>query len=127
MIDHCGLDAESRFLDVGSGLGKPSFHVAQYPGVSFAFGIETVRSRYLQSIASLRAVLVAACKQTCQEVGDGETTPEHSRIRGNKLFMCGTISSVKTFHPFTHVYVQRRLPRLVVGKTGRDLEQKQDF
>ena len=41
MIDHTSLSQESQhFIDIGCGLGKPSFHVAQQVGVEFSFGIE---------------------------------------------------------------------------------------
>ena len=40
MIDHTSLSQESHFIDIGCGLGKPSFHVAQQVGVEFSFGIE---------------------------------------------------------------------------------------
>ena len=33
LMEKCELTADSRFIDVGSGLGKPNFHVAQYPGI----------------------------------------------------------------------------------------------
>jgi hypothetical protein len=37
---HCEFNNDSRFVDVGSGLGKPNFHVAQDPMVKLSIGIE---------------------------------------------------------------------------------------
>lgn len=40
MTKKCGLNADSRFIDVGAGLGKPNFHAAQDPAVRLSIGIE---------------------------------------------------------------------------------------
>ena len=37
------FSADSRFIDIGCGLGKPNLYVAQDPGVSFSYGIEVER------------------------------------------------------------------------------------
>jgi cyclopropane fatty-acyl-phospholipid synthase-like methyltransferase len=46
LATHCHLGSDSMFLDVGSGVGKPSIHAAQYPGVRLSFGIETQQLRW---------------------------------------------------------------------------------
>ena len=46
LVDECNLSTDSRFIDVGSGLGKPNFHVAQYPGVRISIGIELEKIRW---------------------------------------------------------------------------------
>lgn len=40
LINKCGMDHSSRFIDVGAGLGKPNFHVAQDPAVRLSIGVE---------------------------------------------------------------------------------------
>jgi len=40
LVEKCELNSQSRFIDVGSGLGKPNFHVAQDAAVCLSFGVE---------------------------------------------------------------------------------------
>ena len=40
MIEKCELNFHSRFIDIGAGLGKPNFHVAQDPAVRLSIGVE---------------------------------------------------------------------------------------
>ena len=40
LINECEFGKLSRFIDIGSGQGKPSMHVTQYLGVAFGCGIE---------------------------------------------------------------------------------------
>ena len=40
LVARCEMSHKSRFMDVGSGLGKPNFHVAQNPLVRLSIGIE---------------------------------------------------------------------------------------
>lgn len=46
MVSECNFGPSSRFVDVGSGRGKPNFHVAQSPGVRLSIGIEVEPIRY---------------------------------------------------------------------------------
>jgi hypothetical protein len=46
MIDNCQLSTTSRFLDVGSGIGKPNLHALQFPGVSLSIGVEIEKLRW---------------------------------------------------------------------------------
>ena len=46
LIQKCSLTHNSRFIDVGSGLGKPNFHVAQYPAVQLSIGVELEEIRW---------------------------------------------------------------------------------
>ena len=46
LIQKCSLTHHSRFIDVGSGLGKPNFHVAQYPAVQLSIGVELEEIRW---------------------------------------------------------------------------------
>lgn len=49
-----GFDKNSSFIDVGAGLGKPNFHVAQDPGVEISYGLELEVVRWELSIANHR-------------------------------------------------------------------------
>lgn len=57
MMEKCGLSSDSRFIDVGSGLGKPNFHVAQYPGVRISIGIELESIRWKLAMHNMSHVL----------------------------------------------------------------------
>ncbi len=46
LIEQCELDHKSRFIDVGSGLGKPNFHASQSPGVRLSIGVELETIRW---------------------------------------------------------------------------------
>ncbi|KAJ1460364.1 hypothetical protein M885DRAFT_612421 [Pelagophyceae sp. CCMP2097] len=81
----CGLDARSSFIDVGSGLGKPNFHVAADPGVEFSYGIEMEKVRWELSMHNLVQV--------------------NEKIKSRCYFAHGNITAAKTFDPFTHVYM----------------------
>ena len=43
--DHCEFDHQSLFLDIGSGLGKPNFHVSIDPGCQVSYGVEIEKVR----------------------------------------------------------------------------------
>jgi len=101
MMEHCDLNQESRFIDVGSGIGKPNLHVAQYPGVSFSCGVEVERSRWVLGISCLKAVLDEAVKQR----NEGSLTNTEAKVLGNTIFLHNDIKEAMTFDPFTHVYM----------------------
>ena len=46
LVDQCEMGPESRFIDIGSGLGKPNFHVSESPGVRLSLGIELEELRW---------------------------------------------------------------------------------
>jgi hypothetical protein len=99
MKEVTGLDSSSRFIDVGSGIGKPSIHVAQDPGVDFSYGIEYYSDRWLLSMTCLRGILELAANQTGQAVSGDES------IGHRCFFGCDDICNAKSFDPFTHVYM----------------------
>jgi hypothetical protein len=101
MMEHTFLDKNSRFIDVGSGIGKPNLHVAQYPGVAFSCGVEMEQVRWSLGMTCLRAILDAACKQQQQQ--SSKKTEES--IQGRCVFLHRNIMEAKTFDPFTHVYM----------------------
>lgn len=91
MKKHTGFSSESRFVDVGCGLGKPNMHVMQDPGVEFSYGIEMEQVRWLLGMHNLNHVLKAAKKD--KEIG-------------HKCFLAhGNIKDASSFDPFTHVYM----------------------
>jgi hypothetical protein len=98
MIEHTGLSVNSRFIDVGCGLAKPSLHVAQYPGVEFSYGIELEHVRYMLGMSNLEQVLKAAMK-------DEESETTETKIGHKCIIEYGDITEAKTFDPFTHVYM----------------------
>lgn len=93
MKEHMDFNENSRFIDVGCGLGKPNLHVAQDPGVEFSYGVEMERVRWLLGMHNLNHVLKAAGKNDGNEIG-------HKCILAH-----GNINQAKTFDPFTHVYM----------------------
>ncbi len=52
--DKTGFDENSSFIDVGSGLGKPNFHVAHDPKVEISYGLELEKVRWELSITNHR-------------------------------------------------------------------------
>jgi len=112
MVDSIKLGPDSRFLDVGSGVGKPNLHVAQYPGVKVSIGIELIYERWLLSISCLKACLKTAATDAAAAADDatsgryGPADPASSgRLKGNTMFILGDITKACTFDPFTHVYM----------------------
>lgn len=98
MKTYTNFSSASRFIDVGSGLGKPNIHVCQDPKVEFSYGIEMEMSRWMLGMANLQAVLKAAKNQ------DDSQLDESERIGTNCMFDHGNIMDAETFDPFTHVY-----------------------
>jgi len=98
---HTDFSSASRFIDVGSGLGKPSLHVCQDPGVEFSYGIEMEMSRWMLGMANLQAFIRAA---KAQEVSF-QLLAESDKIGGNCFFDHGNIMDAISFDPFTHVYM----------------------
>lgn len=93
MKTHTDFGPDSRFIDVGSGLGKPNLHVTQDPGVEFSYGIEMEHVRWILGMSNLNMVLQHAKKH-----------PEED-IRHRCIFQHGDITEAKYFDPFTHVYM----------------------
>ena len=98
---HANFSSSSRFIDVGSGLGKPSLHVCQDPGVEFSYGIEMERSRWMLGMTNLHAIVKAAKAQE----ESSEMLAETDLIGSNCFFEHGNIMDAMSFDPFTHVYM----------------------
>jgi hypothetical protein len=97
---HTGFNADSRFIDIGSGLGKPNLHVAQDPGVRFSVGIEIKRIRWMLSLHNFSRVLKFSLTQLQSNESDYGILIGYSCF-----FMYGDIASASTLDPFTHVYM----------------------
>lgn len=100
MKEHTNFDSSSRFIDVGSGLGKPNIHVAQDPEVEFSYGIEMEHVRWVLGMSNLKVSLEEACRQE-----EGKNIEEEERIRHKCMFAHGDITEAHYFDPFTHVYM----------------------
>ncbi|CAI5718005.1 unnamed protein product [Peronospora destructor] len=87
--DNCELTKTSCFVDVGSGLGKPNFHVSVDPGVQVSYGIELEELRWHLSLHNLRSVLSLESQH-------------HKPL--STVFTVGDITTAHTFEPFSHVY-----------------------
>jgi len=100
MQKYTGLDNTSRFIDVGSGIGKPNLHVTQDPAVAFSCGIEMELDRWRLGLKCLQLVLQQASKDE-----DDTSIPADEKTRHNCMFLHGNIMEARTFDPFTHVYM----------------------
>ena len=101
MKEYSNFNSNSRFIDVGSGIGKPNLHVAQDPGVEFSYGIEVEKDRWVLGLNCLNAVLSAAKNQE-KSVGK---LPSEQKIQHKCIFEHADVRKAKSFDPFTHVYM----------------------
>ena len=107
--EHAGLDAKSKFIDVGSGLGKPNFHVAADPGVALSYGIECETNRWLLAMNCLAGVLHLTNGDVPPPKGGAAAAAVDEDAflleRPPLYFAEMNINKASTFDPFTHVYV----------------------
>ena len=105
MKEHTNFNATSRFIDVGSGIGKPNLHVAQDPGVELSYGIEVEADRWLLGMNCLKGVL--DCISDDRQPNSNENVKDDSErlLMYNCIFVHGDITDAATFDPFTHVYM----------------------
>jgi hypothetical protein len=106
MMETAHLNKHSRFLDVGSGIGKPNLHVAQHPGVAFSCGVEMEHTRWALGMSCLNACLEEAVRQRKEvDIPLSGATNASFFIQGNTMFLHKNVTEAKTFDPFTHVYM----------------------
>ena len=98
MKQHTNFNKSSRFIDVGSGLGKPNLYVAQNPGVEFSFGIEMEHVRNMLGLHNLHHVL----QEAQNEVKSSEV---ENRIGTRCFLKHGNILEASSMDPFTHVFM----------------------
>jgi hypothetical protein len=91
-----GLCETSSFLDIGAGLGKPNLHVAVHPGVKYSFGIELEELRWQLSMHNLRQ---------CINKSEALKKVQEKQAHPNVFFTKADVTNVRTFSPFTHVYM----------------------
>lgn len=89
--ENLDFDGESIFLDIGSGLGKPNFHVLLDPGVRYSFGVELEALRYSLSLHNLNHL-------------DEVPALSFLKKRPNVYFAHKDVTEIETFNPITHVY-----------------------
>ena len=104
MVEYTDFSSSSRFIDVGSGIGKPNLHVAQYPGVEFSCGVEMEHNRWSLGMSCLKACLNAAVVERDETLAETKENNEQL-LQGSTMFMHNNILEAKTFDPFTHVYM----------------------
>lgn len=97
---HTNFNENSRFIDVGCGLGKPNLHVAQDPGVQFSYGIEMERVRWLLGMCNLNKVFDEALRQSSNKIDKKTDLIGHRCVIEH-----GDITDADYFDPFTHVYM----------------------
>ena len=97
--EHCELTDQSRFIDVGSGLGKPNFHAAQDPAVRLSIGVELEAIRRQLSMKNLSDIL----KQSSDDPNAGPETDV--KLHSSVYFLHMDIDQATTLNPFTHIYM----------------------
>lgn len=104
MMEVSDFGPSSRFIDVGSGIGKPNLHVAQHPGVAFSCGVEMEYTRWTLGMTCLKAVVdeaaTAAAATSASANSDDWVHPATTT-----LFLHENIMEADTLDPFTHVYM----------------------
>lgn len=110
LIEKCGMNHASRFIDVGSGLGKPNFHVAQHPAVRLSLGVELETIRWQLAMHNLFHVLPAmgnGLRPPDAPIDDknGKKSTDKLTLHSNVNFICSDIDAAKSTDPFTHIYM----------------------
>lgn len=126
LVGKCEMNSQSRFIDVGSGLGKPNLHVAQDPAVRLSIGVELETIRWQLAMYQLHRILPEmedSLTLPTPTVSDSDSnfdvtsTPQASRRTyaeatiGNKKLYCNTnfigedIDNASSTDPFTHIYM----------------------
>jgi len=112
MMEKCRLSSDSRFIDVGSGLGKPNFHVAQYPGVRISIGIELESIRWKLAMHNMTHVLPMISPEWT-DLNSAASGPVESLesvdLYGGVNFLCGDMddaASTVTFPYSRNIKIQ---------------------
>jgi hypothetical protein len=98
LVSDCELTTASRFIDVGSGLGKPNFHALQSPGVCLSFGVELEEIRWFLAMHNLNLYL--------KTVASGKDDLDEPELTNHNInFICADIDAAHSLDPFTHIYM----------------------
>lgn len=107
MVEKFNLNSQSRFIDVGSGLGKPNFHAAQDPECRISIGAELEKIRWQLAMYNLHKVAseLSRGKNSDDEiVGDDVVTRDVKLLSGTN-FIEADIDEAASMDPFTHIYM----------------------
>ena len=104
MVDKCEMNSSSRFIDVGSGLGKPNFHAAQDPQVRLSVGVELETIRWQLAMFNLQSVVGEMQRGKPANEKPCDITRETALLSGVN-FMVGDIDDASSTDPFTHIYM----------------------
>ena len=104
MVEECELNNQSRFIDVGSGLGKPNFHAAQDPQCRLSVGVELEDIRWHLSMYNLKHTLTDTTRGKPTGELDGDDDKDSPLLSGVN-FMVGDIDNAGSTDPFTHIYM----------------------
>ena len=112
LIDKCEMTSQSRFIDVGSGLGKPNFHASQYPGVRLSIGVELEQIRWQLAMTNFDKILphmddnlVSSRSNNNPETNNNNDDDNDIRLYGGVNFIVGDIDNFSSTDPFTHIYM----------------------
>jgi len=101
MKKYADFNKDSRFIDVGCGLGKPNLHVAQDPQVEFSYGIEMEHVRWMLGLSNLNEVFSLKKRQVITKMN----AASEESISYKCYLAHGNITEARYFDPFTHVYM----------------------
>ena len=104
LVEKCEMNEQSRFIDVGSGLGKPNLHAAQDPQVRLSVGVELESIRWHLAMYNLQSVLGVAQRGKAAEETEADVTKDTPLLSGTN-FMVGDIDDAGSTDPFTHIYM----------------------
>ena len=94
LVRKCGMNDQSRFIDVGSGLGKPNLHAAQDPAVRLSVGIELEHIRWQLAMYNLFKITDVLSRGK-----------EPDRLLSGTNFLAGDVDEAVSMDPFTHIYM----------------------
>jgi len=104
-MDKCEMTSQSRFIDVGSGLGKPNFHASQYPGVRLSIGVELEHIRWQLAMTNFDKILPYMDDNVASSTPSQPETDDDVRLYGGVNFIVGDIDNFSSTDPFTHIYM----------------------
>eukprot|EP01138_Halocafeteria_seosinensis_P009618 gb/GECG01009828.1/.p1 GENE.gb/GECG01009828.1/~~gb/GECG01009828.1/.p1 ORF type:complete len:351 (+),score=41.26 gb/GECG01009828.1/:1-1053(+) len=87
------LGETTMFLDIGSGLGKPSIHAAAAYPIKCSIGVEVEKLRYYLSLVNLQRVL------------DAGITLGRNKRTCNVAFLNADILNLSSLQPMTHIFL----------------------
>jgi hypothetical protein len=100
----CDMTAQSRFIDVGSGLGKPNLHVAQAPGVRISVGIELERIRWQLAMYNLGVILPHMRDYDANSAAAAAAASDEVKLESGVHFFCGDIFDAVTMVSLTLIH-----------------------